>query len=315
MEVLMLNQADVRRLLDRDRLLDALTGAFQALSDGRTDVPARVAANTDAGFLAAMPGYGRGMGLATKLVSVFPGNHDHGLPSHQALICVFDPDSGSPLAVMDGNYVTAIRTAGCAAVSTRLLARADATVLAILGAAVQGGSHLDMLPRTRPFTEIRIASRTFAHAQELAATDPRARAVESYREAVRGADVVALCTHSGEPVIELDWLSPGTHVTSVGFSPPHGELARPIAEQGKLFVESRAAAFQPPPAGCLELVGMDPARCAEVGEVLLGRRPGRESDAELTVYKSMGHAIEDVAAASLVYEAAHREGAGSRFAF
>ncbi|HEY8642124.1 MAG TPA: ornithine cyclodeaminase family protein, partial [Candidatus Dormibacteraeota bacterium] len=122
MEVLMLNQADVRRLLDRDRLLDALTGAFQALSDGRTDVPARVAANTDAGFLAAMPGYGRGMGLATKLVSVFPGNHDHGLPSHQALICVFDPDSGSPLAVMDGNYVTAIRTAGCAAVSTRLLA-------------------------------------------------------------------------------------------------------------------------------------------------------------------------------------------------
>jgi len=98
--------------------------AFQALSDGRTDVPPRVAANTDAGFLAAMPGHGRGMGLATKLVSVFPGNHEFGLPSHQALICVFDPDTGSPLAVLDGNYVTAIRTAGCAAVSTRLLARA-----------------------------------------------------------------------------------------------------------------------------------------------------------------------------------------------
>jgi len=131
-------------------------------------------------------------------------------------------------------------------------------------------------------TEIRIASRTFAHAQGLAATDARARAVESYREAVRGADVVALCTHSGEPVIELEWLSPGTHVTSVGFSPPHGELARPIAEQGKLFVESRAAAFQPPPAGCMELVGMDPARAAELGELLLGRRLGRASAAGLT---------------------------------
>jgi alanine dehydrogenase len=315
MEVLMLNQADVRRLLDHDRLLDALADAFQALSEGRTDVPPRIASNTEAGMLAVMPGYGRGMGLATKLVSVFPGNHDHGLPSHQALICIFDPDTGSPLAVMDGNYVTAIRTAGCAAVSTRVLARAESRVLAILGAGVQGASHLDMLPRTRTFTEIRIASRTFAHAQALAAADSRATAVESYREAVHGADVVALCTHSGEPVIELDWLSPGTHLTSVGFSPPHGELARRIAEQGKLFVESRAAAFQPPPAGCMELVGMDPERCVEVGEVLLGRRPGRESEAELTVYKSMGHAIEDVAAARLVYEAAQRAGAGSRFAF
>jgi ornithine cyclodeaminase/thiomorpholine-carboxylate dehydrogenase len=274
-----------------------------------------VAANTESGFLAVMPGYGRGLGLATKLVSVFAGNHDHGLPSHQALICVFDPDTGSPLAVMDGTLVTALRTAGCAAVSTRLLARPDARVLAILGAGVQGAAHLDMLPRTRPFTEIRIASRTLEHAQALAATDRRATALESYREAVRGADVVALCTHSGEPVLELEWLSPGTHVTSVGFAPPHGELARPIAEQGKLFVESRVAAFQPPPAGCMELVGMDPARSVEVGEVLLGRRPGRESVAELTVYKSMGHAIEDVAAARLVFEAARSQGAGTRFEF
>jgi ornithine cyclodeaminase/thiomorpholine-carboxylate dehydrogenase len=314
-KVLLLDEAEVRRLLDPDALLDALEAGFRVLSGGRADVPARVAANTDDGFLAVMPGYGRGLGLATKLVSVFAGNHDRGLPSHQALICVFDPATGSPLAVMDGTYVTAIRTAGTAAVSTRLLARADARVLAILGAGVQGGSHLQMLPRTRPFEEIRVASRTFAHAQALAARHPKARAVESYQEAVGGADVVALCTHSGEPVIRLEWLSPGTHVTSVGFSAPHGELDRAIAERGKLYVESRAAAFQPPPAGCMELVGMDPEHGAEVGEVLLGRRPGRESAGELTVYKSMGHAIEDVAAAGLVYEAALKQGSGTEFAF
>lgn len=313
MKVLMLGQGDVRRLLDRDRLLDALEEGFRALSAGSVDVPPRVAANTDAGFLAAMPGYGRGLGLATKLVSVFPGNHERGLPSHQALICLFDADTGSPLAIMDGNYVTAIRTAGTAAVSVRHLARPDARVLAIIGAGVQGASHLEMLPRAREFTEIRIASRTLASATALAQADPRARALESYEDAVRGADVVALCTHSGEPVVRREWLSPGTHVTSVGFAPPRGELDRAIAEQGKLYVESRAAAFQPPPVGCMELVGMAPDAAIEMGELLLGRARGREDPDQLTVYKSMGHAIEDVVAAALVYEAARREGVGVTF--
>jgi len=311
--VLLLSQADVRRLLDPQALMTALEEGFKALSDGRTDVPPRVAANTEDGFLAVMPGYARGLGLATKLVSVFAGNHEHGLPSHQALVCVFDPATGSPLAVMDGTYITALRTAASAAVAARLLARGDSRVLAIVGAGVQGGTHLQMLPLVREFDEIRVASRTFEHAQALAATDPRARPVRGYREAVSGADVVALCTHSGDPVVELAWLSAGAHVSSVGFSAPHGELDRAIAEAGNLYVESRAAAFQPPPAGCIELAGMDPQRGSEVGEVLLGRRPGRESAAELTVYKSMGHAVEDVVAARLVYEAARQQGAGSTF--
>ncbi|HEX6349007.1 MAG TPA: ornithine cyclodeaminase family protein [Candidatus Dormibacteraeota bacterium] len=313
MGVLLLSQADVRRLLDPGQLLGALEDGFRALSEGRVDVPPRVAANTEAGLLAAMPGYGRGLGLATKLVSVFAGNHDHGLPSHQALICVFDPDTGSPQAVMDGTWITALRTAGCAAVATKALARADARVLAIIGAGVQGATHLQVFPLVRDFAEIRIASRTFEHAQALAAGDPRARAVRDYREALAGADVVALCTHSGEPVLQLDWLSPGTHVSSVGYAPPNGELDRAIAESGKLYVESRAAAFQPPPAGCIELRGMDPQRAAEVGEVLIRRRPGRESAEELTVYKSMGHAIEDVVAARLVYDAARAQGIGTSF--
>jgi alanine dehydrogenase len=313
MKVLMVNESDVRRLLDRDLLLGALEDGFRALSEGSVDVPPRIAANTAAGYLAVMPGYGRGLGLATKLVSVFPGNHERGLPSHQALICLFDAETGSPIAIMDGTYVTAIRTAGAAAVSVRHLARPDARVLAIIGAGVQGASHLDMLPRVREFTEIRITSRTIASASALAETDPRAHAVESYEAAVSGADVVALCTHSGEPVVRREWLSPGTHLTSVGFAAPHGELDRAIAEDGKLFVESRAAAFRPPPAGCLELAGMAPESATEMGELLLGRAAGREDPVELTVYKSMGHAIEDVVAAALVYTAALRDGVGVRF--
>lgn len=313
MEVLMLSQMDVRRLLDHDRLLEALEHGFRAISEGLTDVPPRVAANAPAGMLAAMPGYARDLGLATKLVSVFPGNHERGLPSHQALICLFDAGTGSPIAIMDGTYVTAMRTAAAAAVSVRHLARQEAQVLAIIGAGVQGAAHLEMLPRVRQFTEIRVASRTLGSASLLAAVDERAVAVASFEAAVRGADVVALCTHSGEPVVRREWLSSGTHLTSVGYAPPRGELDRAIAEEGKLYVESRAAAFQPPPAGCAELAGMSPDRGTEIGELLLGRAPGRENPQELTVYKSMGHAIEDVAAAALIYEAARREGIGVSF--
>ncbi|HVC99966.1 MAG TPA: ornithine cyclodeaminase family protein [Candidatus Dormibacteraeota bacterium] len=312
MEVLMLSQADVRRLLDPDRLLDALEEGFRAISSGAVDVPPRVAANTPDGSLWAMLGYGRNLGLATKLVSVFPGGQDRGIPLHQALICLFDPATGAPLAVMDGIRITAIRTAGASAVSVRHLARGDARVLAIIGAGVQGAAHLEMLPRVRDFAEIRIASRTFEHATALASSDGRARAVGSYLEAVRDADVVALCTQADETIVRREWLAPGTHVTSVGLS-PKGELDRRIAEEARLYVESRAAAFQPPPVGCMELVGMAPESASEIGELLLGKAAGRQSRDELTAYKSMGHAIEDVAAAGLVYEAARRESAGSGF--
>ena len=141
--------------------------------------------------------------------------------------------------------------------------------------------------------------------------DPRAHAVESFEAAVRGADVVALCTHSGEPVIRREWVAPGAHVTSVGFAAPSGELDRRLVEAAHLFVESRAAAFLPPPAGCMELLGMDPNTATEVGEMLLGTRPGRRSPDEITVYKSMGHAVEDLAAAGLVYREAVARGAGT----
>src|SRR6266849_213572 len=312
MKVLMLSQADVTALLDLDRLLDALEEGFRAVSSGEVEVPGRSAVTTEHdGWLGTMPGYGPGLGLGVKLVSVFPHNDAAGLPSHQALIALFDPVTGSPLAVMDGTRITAIRTAGGAAVSARHLARKDSSVLAIIGAGVQGHAHLEIFPRVRDFQEIRIASRSPESAVKLAALHPHARPVESYEDAVRDADVIAMCTHSSTPVIKRAWVAPGTHVTSVGYAGPHGELDRELAEAANLFVESRAAAFSLPPSGCMELAGMDPEKATEMGEVLLGERPGRRSDDEITIYKSMGHAVEDLAASSLVYKEALARGAGS----
>jgi alanine dehydrogenase len=310
MDILLLNEMEVQRLLDPEALLDALAEGFRALSSGLVDAPKRNGVTVpDTGFLLAMPAYQHGREVTVKLVSVFHDNQRLGIPSHQALICLFDPETGTPLSFMDGTYITALRTAGAAALSTRLLARTDTRVLAIVGAGVQGRAHLTMLPRVRQFSEIRIASYHFAQAEQLAATDARARAVETAEEAVRGADVVCLCTSAAEPVISADWLAPGMHVTSVGYSPPGGELDPRVIERGRLFVETRLA-FEPPPAGCGELAGFDPSVGTELGEILLGRGMGRQSNDDLTVYKAMGHACEDMAAASLVYHRAKQDGAG-----
>jgi ornithine cyclodeaminase/alanine dehydrogenase-like protein (mu-crystallin family) len=240
-----------------------------------------------------MPGYVDGV-LAAKLVTLFPGHE----PSHQALIAVFDAETGTPVAVMDGTHITAVRTGASSAVSTRALARDDSRVLAILGAGVQGRSHLDAVRRVRDFSEVRIASRNPGHAQALAG-DAGATAVGSFEEAVRGADVVCACTSSAEPVLRRDWLDPGTHVTSVGASMEGPELDRETVKAGLLVIESRVA-FQPPPAGSHELQGLEPSEAVELGEVLAGTHPGRSSAEEITVYKSMGHAVEDAAAAALV---------------
>jgi len=310
MSVLVLGVSEIQAILDPDELIDALAEGFTRLSRGEVIAPPRnEVAIPDAGFVLAMPAWQPGAEISVKLVSVFEGNPRHGLPSHQALICLLDPATGTPVGVLDGTYITAMRTAAAAALSVRLLARGEAPVLAIVGAGVQGRSHLAILPRVRPFREIRIASLHRAHAERLAATDPRAHAVASAEAAVRGADVVCLCTHAHDPVIRGEWVGPGTHVTSVGYAPPGGELPRELVEPHRLFVETRLA-FRPPPAGCAELAGLEPGRAAELGEVLLGQRPGREFDAEITVYKAMGHAMEDMVAAHLVYRRARETGAG-----
>jgi alanine dehydrogenase len=310
-ELLVLSEAEVAGLLDLEELLAALGDALVALSAGRSSVPPRVAASTGDGILGAMPVHLPGVALAAKLVSVFPGNHARDLPSHQALIAMFDPADGRPLAVLDGTRITAARTGATAAVAAGALARPDAAVLAILGAGVQGRSHLDAFPLVRDFREIRVASRTSGHAAALAELHPLARAVGSFEEAVAGADVVACCTDAREPVLEAGWLAPGAHVSSVGgsFGP---ELGQEVVRGGRVFVEWRGAAANPPPAGAHELQGLDPATLTEVGEVLAGTRPGRTAPGELTVYKSTGHAVEDAAAADLVYRRALASGAGVR---
>jgi alanine dehydrogenase len=314
MNLLVLNAAEVERLLDDDALLDALADGFRALSAGEVVAPERNEVTVPAGFVLAMPAWRAGDAIAVKLVSVFHGNAALGISGHQALIALLDPSTGTPLAIMDGTYITARRTAAGAALSARLLARPDAGVLAIIGAGVQGQAHLRLLSRVRPIREVRIASLELTDAERLAASDPRARAVASYAEAVRGADIVCLCTTSSTPVVAYAELQAGTHVTSVGYMPPGGELDPAIIARGRLFVETREA-FASPPVGCDELVGLDPAVGTELGELLLGRRPGRHAPDELTVYKSMGHAVEDLVAAQLVFDAARKLGIGTELPF
>lgn len=312
MDVLFLSERQVRELLDLNALLDGLQAGFGQLTEGDVNAPGRnEVARPHESFLLGMPGHREGTDMTVKVVTVFERNLERGLPSHLAIIARFDPDTGACTAFMDGTYITAVRTSASAAVSTRLLARPDAGTLTIIGAGVQGEHHLATFPLVRDFDTIHIASLHFEDAERLARRHPAATAVRDVERAVRESDVVALATHAGAPVIEPAWVRPGTHVSSVGYRPPDGELPRRLAREHSLFVETREATFEPTPVGCAELQGLDPAHSTELGEVVLGRRPGRRRDDEITVYKAMGHVIEDIVAADLAYAAAVEAGAGT----
>jgi ornithine cyclodeaminase/alanine dehydrogenase-like protein (mu-crystallin family) len=305
-----LSQAEVRELLDLDALVDALADAHAELSAGKASMPPRIAALVEQqeGLLGVMPSYLPSTGLACKLVSLFPHNEDR--ETHQAVICVFDPDNGTPLAVMDGAYITATRTAGASALATRMLAREDARVLALIGTGVQARSHARALTRVRDFSEIRVAGRDPAKVEALAQEVGGAPA-GSYEEAIRGADVVAATTHSTEPVVRRDWLSPGTHVNSVGLNPSGREVDDATVADALVVVESRESALAPPPAGAPDLAGIEPAHVhAELGELVSGARPGRTSPEQITLYKSVGVAVQDAAAATLVLAAARERSVG-----
>jgi alanine dehydrogenase len=308
--VILLSEAEVRELLDLDALVDALADAHRELSDGKASMPPRIAALAERnGLLGAMPAYLPSAGLTCKLVTLFPENRDR--HTHQALICVFDPTNGTPVALMDGTYITATRTAAGSALATRLLAREDSRVLAILGAGVQARTHADALRRVRSFEQIRVASRDEDHAAELAA-EIGADAVGSWEEAVRGADVVAATTHATEPIVLHEWLSPGVHVNSVGANPAgRGEIDAAVVRGALVAVESRASTLAPPPAGASEFRDGAPADVVELGELVAGTRQGRTSPEQITLYKSVGVAVQDAAAAALVLAAA-REGSVGR---
>jgi ornithine cyclodeaminase len=327
--VLILSRSDVDAALDRDRLVDAVAAAMEELSSGRASVPPRTGASVAdvGGTLLAMPAYVPGAGaLAAKLVGQFPRNPARGLPSHVAVIAVFDPETGVPLAVMDGEVITAERTAAASALSARLLARLDAAVLAVLGTGVQARSHGLALARVRPIREVRVAGRDPAKAAALAEAlaaelGVPARAAAGYREAIAGADIVCACTHSPEPVVRGEWLEPGMHVTSVGVNGDGRELDGEALARSVVVVESRAAALAAFPAGSNDIgwairdgaITADHIH-AELGEIVAGTRPGRTAAAQITLYKSVGVAAQDAAGAALVLAGARAAGLGTEVA-
>lgn len=305
--MLILSRKEVESLLDPNELLPALEEGFKALSAGQLNVPPRNQAIAPKGVLVGMPAYMPGRHMSVKLVTVFHENVT--APAHQATITLFDSAAGTPIAFMDGEHITAMRTAAGAILSAKRLARRNSRSLAIIGAGVLGETHLKMIGTLAGIEEIWIASRDFSHAQALASRASNAHAVDSVHQAVSHADIVCLCTSSLEPVIQKDWVKQGAHISSVGYRPPGGELPRNLVESSHIFVESKIA-FNAPPVGCSELQGLPPDFGTELGELLSNQKEGRRDETEITIYKSMGHAMEDLVAANLVYHKAIEQNIG-----
>jgi alanine dehydrogenase len=302
---LWLSEADVRALLSLPELIGAMESALAAFSAGQVDQPVRTAVEVrDRTFFASMPAYDDAHGiLGAKLVTVFPDNAARGLHTHLAAISLFDSETGELAAVMDGRYITELRTAAASAVSVRHLARADASTLAILGSGVQARSHVAALPLVRQFREIRAWSPTPAHLREFA--QGVVQAAPSAEVAVRGADVILIATSSVTPAIANEWVSEGAHVIAIGACrPSQREIDPALVARAALFTDSRAAVLKES-GDVIQSIregrfAEDHVR-AELGEVINGSKPGRQSPQEVTLFKSLGLAIEDLTAADLVY--------------
>jgi len=319
-------------------LIDTMASALGRFSSGRVEQPVRsvIAVDSDAAFFGTMPAFVRGAeatgsasnfgaasprtagataALGAKLVTVFGANAARGLHTHLASIVLLDPETGALRALVDGRYITEARTAAVSAVSSRHLARPTAASLAIIGSGVQARSHLDALSRVHRLRQITVWSPDKAHRDRFVAeaNDSRLKAVDHAGEAVVGADVIVLVTASPTPVIESGWVKPGAHVISVGaFRPTMREMDPALVARARLFVDSRAAALVE--AGDV-VMGIAEGRfsaehiVAEIGEVVNGAE-GRRSDTEVTIFKSLGMAVEDVTAADLAYRRAVQRNVG-----
>jgi len=311
---LWLSEADVRAALALPELIGAMEHALAAFSARQVDQPVRTAIEVrDRTFFASMPAYDGARGiLGAKLVTVFPENAARGLHTHLAAISLFDAQTGELAAVMDGRYITELRTAAASAVSVKHFARADASTLAILGSGVQARSHLEALPLVREFRDIRAWSPTAAHLREFA--QGPVKAARSAEEAVRGADVVLIATSAVTPAVASEWVSEGAHAIAIGACrPSQREIDPALVERAALFTDSRAAILKESGDVIQSMLegrfGEDHVR-AELGEVINGSKPGRRSTEEVTLFKSLGLAIEDLAAADLVYRRARELGRG-----
>ena len=296
---MILDERAVHDLLKMEDLVPVIAKAMADLSSGTVVQPMRVMLPVaeHQGFLGLMPAYAGALGA--KLVAFYP--HNQGIPSHHAMILLFRPETGEPLATMDGRLITEMRTAAVSAVATKLLARSEASVLGILGSGVQAKSHLEALRLVRTFREVRVWSPRSAAAF---AKQFGVRATASAEEAVRGADVVVVATTSQTPVLHGAWLAPGTHINAVGAPrPTWRELDDDALRKAKLYVESREAATLE--SGDVIAAGRI---FAEIGEVVMGLKPARQSPDEITLYKSVGVAVQDVVSADLVYRKAKAAG-------
>ena len=291
---LFLNENQVREHLQMAELILAMEKALIEFSAGKVSQPVRSVINVDppGGFLGLMPALTPD-GLGLKAVTFYPSNVERGIPTHMATIFLVDPQTGTPLAIMDGRLITEMRTAAVSAAATKLLAPADAKILAILGSGVQARSHVEALQLVRPFEEIRVWSPTKEHAErfarEIGAT------ATSADDAVRGADVVVTTTNSKTPVLKGSWLKTGSHVNAIGACRPDWRELDDDAMSNVVFVDSRGGAMKE--SGDVILSGAK--IYAELGEALAGKLPSRAN--ETTIFKSLGMAVEDIAAAKLVY--------------
>lgn len=333
--MLLLGRREIEALLEPQACLEAVEQAMIALHRGQAVQPPRTVVSlheaTDSALFmpavldrAKVPGRPssptRSAILGTKVVTIYPRNHDHGIASHHGAMLVFEADHGRPVALLEGSSITAIRTAAVSALATRLLARRESRILALLGTGVQARSHLTALLAVSDFTEVRIWSprqasrRSFLQAIGSAHGTVDIRATSSAAEAVHLADVITTVTSSPEPVLEAGWIAPGTHINAVGASTTSTrELDSRTVASATLFVDHRAAAVAE--AGELMIPvaeGMltESHIRAELGAVAAGESPGRTSREEVTLFKSVGLAVQDLAAAAVVIEAAERFGAG-----
>lgn len=293
---LYLDEAQVHAHLRMADLIPAMEKALVDFSAGKVTQPVRsiIEVNPPGGFMGLMPALAEGLGV--KIVTFYPPNAERGIPTHMATIFLADPETGAPLAIMDGRLITEMRTAAVSAVATKLLAAKDASVLAILGSGVQARSHVEALRLVRNFTEIRVWSQTTAHAESFA-KEIGAKVMPA-EAAVRDADVIVTVTSSKTPVLQGSWLKRGCHVNAVGACRFDWRELDDEAMKNVVFVDSRAGALQE--SGDILLSGAK--IYAELGQVLAGDIPARAD--ETTIFKSLGMAVEDISAAMLVYESA-----------
>ncbi len=293
-QIAILDEAAVQQRLRYEDLIPAVADALVALSARKVVQPVRTVLPVAPyqGFFAVMPAYAGALGA--KLVTFYPKNV--GVHTHHALIVMLKPETGEPLAVMDGRLITEMRTAAASAVATERLARKDASVLGILGSGVQAKSHLAALRHVRSFKEVRVWSPRNAAAF---AARHKVKAVTSAEDAVRGAGVVVVAVSSTTPVLQGRWLAPGTHVNAIGATRPDWrELDDDLVTKARVFVDSREAATRE--SG--DVIAAK-SEVTEIGAVVSGAAPGRRNDQEITLFKSVGVAVEDVAAAALVLRA------------